>query len=252
MRFIFIEGGKMKKINVILIISFMIFSLSSEGKAQLKQTNGSVEPFAPKIDITLSVPMPFTFAGDAQKIFGSGTPTENPSNLNLEGDATYYLSPNFQVGLCYKYDHKVFYGPVSLGADAGFTTDMNAILTRWQARLPLSDQFNLNFFVGAGLFLVSGTYDDNPMLNSSNPVYRLNGQGFGGDVGLSFFFNFTPNFALGLQGGYQYAPVGPLTLDRSSPYLKMSGNQVLNQDGSPATIDFSGWFINFMSLRITL
>lgn len=236
----------MKKI---LFFAVLVFCRPWEVQAQVgNKAEGSP---AKIIDITLSVPRPFTATGDAEKIFGPGARDAN-SELNIEGDATYYLSPNFQVGLCYKYDHKILYGPVSIGGDAAFITDMNALLTRWQVRLPLSGQFDVNAFLGLGLYMVSGSYEDNPLAYPSALPYRLNGQSFGGDVGLSFFFNFAEDFALGVQGGYQYAPVGSLTLDRPSPYLNMSGNQVMNQDGSAGVIDFSGLFINFMSLRVSL
>jgi hypothetical protein len=240
----------MKKIIFGCAIVLAFFSapcLKAQDDSEVKS-----KPSPGHMDLTFSFPHRIGEVDNAGNIFGPNAGNYDFSDtLWSDFNFDYYFFTDFLMGLGYKTTTKVVgYRP----GGPSYTLDMrlDGFLLRFRKRIVLSNSFDLDFFVNPGLYGLSGTETD--FYVSASKMNTLSGSGFGVDMGTCLYLHLGTGFALGFGGGYQYAPISPVTMSGSSLAVKSAttnGGNVLNADGSVATIDYSGLYFNFLTFRAT-
>lgn len=220
---------------------FILLSFTPPAKAQETGPNESSNPVPKFCDASLSLPFYFMLNGDLQDIFGpnySPSATDSSQTLSWQIEVDFYLAPDFQLGPFFQQSYR---------AATGLDATLNCWGIRAKKKLFPNDWFGVDPFVALGSYSVNGSLGLQSYLANA-----INGDSPGVEAGLGFVLNSNNSpdlpFSLELDVGGRYVLLDPL-------YASIPGfganQKVMNNDGSQASLDFSGLFINLQVIRAT-
>jgi tetratricopeptide (TPR) repeat protein len=179
---------------------------------------------------------------DLQDFYGGATVsgTMEAVELNLGGDFSF--TPNLQADLLFEFGGKL---PVNVeDFNDGDTDQWNEYYIGGAAGLnvllPIADGMNFVLHGEGGFYTlvstqidVSGSDFDTVNLDASNPGWAI-------AAGLEFLMNSQKTWAMEIELGYRYLNFSPLTASGDINGSAITPRTLLNNDGSNASIDFSG------------